>query len=395
MIRALLFTNLFPSPVEPQRGLFNLNRFRALAELCPVHVVVPVAAWKRALRPVELVRATSQRWDGIVATYPTNWTVPRLAPHLHAREMYRSVRSHVAKVHREFPFDVILGAFGYPDAVVAAALGRDAGCPVVALVQGSDINELAQRPRLRDEILEGLTSATRVVAVSDELRQRLEELGVAPDRIVVQHNGVDGDLFHIREKADARSELDIPADTRLVCFVGNLVDEKGPDVLLEAIADPTFANTRRVEVVFIGDGVRKARLQARAAAVSVDSRVHFTGRRPSTEVARWIAAADVLCLPSRREGCPNAVLESLASGRPVVATTVGAVPQLVTQTNGLTVPPGDSRALATALDSCLKRTWDPQALRRTVPALNWNDMGRTLHTVLSDCVPKSQPHLPS
>jgi glycosyltransferase involved in cell wall biosynthesis len=80
------------------------------------------------------------------------------------------------------------------------------------------------------------------------------------------------------------------------------------------------------------------------------------------DVAVWMAASDLVTLPSYMEGCPNVVLEALASGRPVVASSVGGIPEILSEECGRLVPPGDSGALALALQSVLERSWDAEAI---------------------------------
>ena len=385
-MKVLLFTNLYPSLREPTRGLFNLNKFRALAERCEVRAVVPVPAWKRISHPMDLLRPVAEAWDGIRATYPSYLAVPRVAPQWHAEGMYQSVRSHVRKLHGEFPFDVIISVFAYPDVVAAARLAEDMSCPLVAIVVGSDMNELARMPALRGRIRGALLQASSVIAVSRGLRDKVVELGIPANRIVVQHNGVDGERFVIRDRLETRRGLGLPEDVPLVCCVGNLVPEKGPDILVEAVGRFDVAGLARARVVFIGDGRLSTVLVARAAALGVGERCSFLGRLPPDEVALWLSASDVLCLPSRREGCPNVVLEALAAGRPVVAAAVGGVPELLDERNGVLVPPDDPSALASAIGAVLQRAWDPAALRATVGSLSWHEVARTVYRVLDHAV---------
>jgi glycosyltransferase involved in cell wall biosynthesis len=300
--------------------------------------------------------------------------------------MYRAVRSQAIDMRREFRFDVILGAFAYPDVVVASRLARDAGCPLVALVMGSDMNDLAQRPRLRDDIRQALHHASRVVAVSKALQHRVLELGVPRGRIVVQHNGVSGDRFRIRDRFEARRAVGISHHGHLVCFVGNLVYEKGADVLIEALGHLRSLGATDLRVVLIGDGCQKQELLSKATALDFGDRISFVGRLGPDDVALWMAAADALILPSRREGCPNVVLEALASGRPVVAAAVGGVPELLNDRNGVMVPADDPVALARGIAGALERQWDAAEVRATVPALTWKKVGRTLHDVLAQAV---------
>lgn len=386
-MNALLLTNLFPSSSDPARGLFNLRGFKALSQFCDVSIVVPVSAWRRARRAESLTRVSAETHQGLSATYPTFWTVPRLAMGLHAQAMYRSVRSHVRELHEQRRFDVVLGAFGYPDVVAAAQVARELELPFVAFVLGSDMNVLAQKPSLRGQIRDALVQANHVVAVSAGLKDRVLELGVSGNRVIVQHNGVDGDCFRIRSRQEARAALHVSASDPLVCFVGNLVHEKGPDLLVEALGY-LKSKIPGISAVFVGTGTMRDALAARSATLGLADRVRFAGRLPPDEVALWMSAADVLCLPSRREGCPNVVLEALASGRPVVAAAVGGVPELITDANGVMVDPENAQALADGLVRAITREWNPEQLRASVPSLSWQDLGSALYGALS-CAVKS------
>jgi glycosyltransferase involved in cell wall biosynthesis len=385
-MRALLFTNLFPSPHQPTRALFNLRRFQALSEFCGVRVVAPVPFRSRLAVPRELLRPRPMTFGGLTVTYPTNWTVPRLLPQFHAAEMYRSVRPHVRALRREFPFDAILAVFAYPDVAAAARVAAECGVPFVAMVVGSDINELAQRPSLRPAIGNALREANSVIAVSRALRDRVIELGVPASRVIVQYNGVDGEYFRIRDKSEARAALGLTDQDEWVCFVGNLVPEKGPDVLVAALGYFRSLSPRVPNVALIGDGPLMHDLSRAAASVGMERHIRFLGRLPPEKVALWLSASDVLCLPSRREGCPNVLLEALASGRPVVGSAVGGVPELLSDETGLLVVPDNPSALAAGLEQALAREWAAARLRSSVPALSWTRVGETIYDALRNAV---------
>lgn len=381
-MKVLVFSRIFPSRHEPSRGIYNFHRFKALAEFCDIRVVAPVPFWTRGARAGSGAAADYQ---GISVAYPAYWSLPRVAPQLHARALYVSARSHVRRLHKTFPFDVVLGAFAYPDLAAAAHLARDYDCPLVGLVMGSDINALARKDELREQISAALAQASSVIALSAGLKDGVVELGVPAGRVIVQNNSVDGTRFDIRDRTASRRELGL--DTRhLVCFIGNLVQEKGPDVLVEALAHLDKSIRPSLKVIFVGDGDLKDSLRCRAQQLDLANVVEFAGRRPPIEIPAWMSAADVLCLPSRREGCPNVVLEALASGRPVVASSVGGVLDLITDRNGIRVPPDDPVQLGRAIGRALQRTWPPEDLRKSVASLTWSDMGRAVHHVLDSAV---------
>jgi glycosyltransferase involved in cell wall biosynthesis len=386
-LRVLVFTSLFPSPGWTTQWVYHVNAVKALAEFCDVRVVAPIA-WQRHLRYLPaLLGKSAYAMDGVIPVYhPTVLGVPGIH-RLHATTMYLSVRSFIRRLRREWEFDAILGIWAYPDTYVAGLLARDSACPLVANVIGSDINELPNKRHMRPRVKAALDAAYRVIALSRAMQQRVVELGVASEKVLIQYNGVDGERFRPDSKGDSRRRLGYTGASPLICYVGNLMPEKGPDILINGFKVLTEKmRDRRAELVVLGDGPLMRPLESLVREYGLEGRVRLLGRRPNAEVAVWISAADVLCLPSLREGCPNVVLEALASGRPVVASNVGGVPELLNKDNGLLVSPGQPQLLGEALAAAVSHDWCPEHLRSTVPCLSWRDFGARFHSVLHSAV---------
>jgi glycosyltransferase involved in cell wall biosynthesis len=118
----------------------------------------------------------------------------------------------------------------------------------------------------------------------------------------------------------------------------------------------------------------------------------LVGPQPLDTIPTWMAAADVIVLPSHNEGTPNVVLEALACGRRVVATAVGGIPDLITRPElGALVTPGDSAALATAITSAIRTPYDAVEVARLGARGGWSASAAALHRVLADAtVPESR-----
>ncbi|XXX79305.1 glycosyltransferase family 4 protein [Sorangium sp. So ce134] len=386
-MKVLVFTHHYPSVRLPTMAPYSYHTYRALARRCELRLVAPTPWWTRARGASrELLGGTRESHTGVDALFPTYWSIPGL-PRLHARAIHASLRGTMAGLRREFPYDVILAAWAYPDTVAAEVFAREAGVPLVTTVLGSDINEQPRDAVLRAQIAPALQRCARVVAVSGALGERLVELGVPRERVVVQLNAVDGARFSIRDRAAPRQRLGLPADAKVALYAGYHVPEKGVDVLVEAMARLAEAGRRDVHLMMVGGGELLEPLRARVRALGLADRVRLFGWALPAEIPEYMAACDVFCLPSRREGCPNVVLEALASGRPVVATRVGGVPELVREGqggNGLLVPAGDPQALGDALVRALDTAWDPAALRGSVGALSWDVVGDRYHALLEE-----------
>ncbi|WP_437510887.1 glycosyltransferase family 4 protein [Sorangium sp. So ce1099] len=386
-MKVLVFTHHYPSKRLPTMAPYSYQTYRALARRCELRLVAPTPWWTRARGASrELLGGARESHTGIDALFPTYWSIPGL-PRLHARAIHASLRGTMAGLRREFPYDAILAAWAYPDTVAAEAFAREAGVPIVTTVLGSDINEQPRNAVLRAQIAPALQRCARVVAVSGALGERLVELGVPRERVVVQLNAVDGERFSIRDRAAPRQRLGVPADAKVVLYAGYHVPEKGVDVLVEAMAHLDRSGRRDVHLMMVGGGELLEPLRARVSELGLGDRVQLFGWALPTQIPDYMAACDVFCLPSRREGCPNVVLEALASGRPVVATRVGGVPELVREGqggNGLLVPAGDPQALGDALVRALETAWDPAALRGSVGALSWDVVGERYHALLEE-----------
>ncbi|MHB8168795.1 MAG: glycosyltransferase family 4 protein [Thermoleophilia bacterium] len=192
----------------------------------------------------------------------------------------------------------------------------------------------------------------RMVAVCEATRQELiETLRLRPAKVAVIPNGIEEQTV-AAETADAvRRQLPGDADTPLVVFVGRIGFHKGCQDLVEAAAMVLKARPA-VRFALVGEGPLKAKLEAETVAHGLAEHVIFTGQR--LDAAALIAAADVVVLPSHTEGLPLTLLEAAMLAKPMVATSVGGVPEIVRAgETGLLVAPGEPAALAQALGELL------------------------------------------
>jgi glycosyltransferase involved in cell wall biosynthesis len=397
--RVLAVTRLFPHARAPDFAPFNRQQLAALGELADVTVLGALpwfpgarlfARWSAAGRTDGVPR--EERIAGLRVEHPRALYVPRvgiaIGPALYAASLVPAALRHRAWA------DVLLAAWAYPDGVAGVWLGRLLGVPVVVKAHGSDLDVLARQRAARLHLRRVLPAADRVVTVSAALAERAAALGVPRDRIAVVGNGVDADLFRPRDRAAARAALGLSPRHRIVLFVGALVRGKG---LLDLLAAFERAAPREpsLALVLVGAGEEAAR--CRTAAARWDGRIVVAGARPHREVATYMAAADVVTLPSWHEGTPNALIEAIASGRPVVATAVGGVPDLVRRGGaaaGALVPAHDVGALAEALVRSVRATWDPHAIAAAAPG-TWRESATRLLAVLEEAIGARRARLPA
>lgn len=372
-MRLAAVTSQFPVQGDPNRGRPILQTLVALAKLVQLEVFVPNARYPGWLTPRSYHYGRpedgSDQVDGLRAHYLTYPTLPMVGRLVNGLGAARALRAPL----NSYRPDVVLSYWLYPDAYGAATVAHELGAPLVAGARGSDI-------RARDRISLALTRrvierSARILTVSEDLRRiAIESFGASAGLTSTIPNGCDTKIFRLAPRAAARAALGISQDTRLILFVGRVVPAKGLRELTAAWLDLARVEPH-VQLAVVGHGPLLQELAAQAAAAECAKSFHAPGALPAGDVATWMQACDVFCLPSHTEGYPNVLVEALACGRPVVATPVGGVNEIVDRDNGLLTPVGDAARLRAALQAALSRPWDESALSRRF-ARSWDDVAR-------------------
>lgn len=189
--------------------------------------------------------------------------------------------------------------------------------------------------------------AVAIVAVSDSERVKLLKYGVKKDRITVIHNAIDSDLIGQAEKIDLRQRFNFSPETIICVSAGRFSREKGQIFLAKAAIQAIEAN-KLLRFVLFGDGPEFASVKESIAKSGNEAKIICPGF--DKYLLGCLKGADILVNPSLSEGLPNVVLEAMALRVPVIATSVGGVPELIRHgENGILVPPGDDKALANAI----------------------------------------------
>jgi glycosyltransferase involved in cell wall biosynthesis len=268
------------------------------------------------------------------------------------------VVSRIGTILRRLRPDVIhthqIGALLY-----AGPAARSIHVPVVHTEHGKHYAN-----RLRNRLLGRLAAraARRICAVSLDVLHELRDCGIAPPRKLVHvPNGVDPERFTVSDDIGTlRQEFDVPARVPVIGTVGRLTGLKRQDILLRGFTSVGHPTAR---LLLVGDGPARRELEALATSLGVIDRVRFAGYCARPE--RALAALDIFALTSDSEGMPLAILEAWAAGKPVVASGVGGVPDLIDDgRTGLLFRPRDVAALA----GCLERLLHDQRLAQALGA---------------------------
>lgn len=358
-MKIAVVTRYFPSSGEPAQGRSLYETLRIVARNAEVRVYFPNAAYPSLLKPRSRIYDKLDeafRPPDVSVSYFNYPALPLISRPLNGWMTARKLSNHV----RAFAPDLVFGCILYPEGFAALKIGKALGVPVAVMSIGSDLNRIGDSlsARFTRTVLH---EADFVVTVCEDLRKTAIAMGAVAAKTRAILNGCDLSVFYPRERDQARQQLKIDPSFAAAVYVGRMDFRKGLGELLEAAA-ALHISRPSLHFYLVGTGPDKTAIESAIRADGARSYMHLVPGCAFDEVAVWMAAADVVTLPSYMEGCPNAVLEALACGRPVVATNVGGIPEILNEACGRLVPPRDAAKLAEALASALDASWDPKKI---------------------------------
>jgi len=332
---------------------------RMLSRKADVQVFFPNAAYPARLRPRSRIYDRldpSYRPPDVTASYYDYPALPLISRPINGWMAARTLLPHV----REFAPDIVHSSFLYPEGFAALALGKTLSLPVTTKSIGSDLNNIGDRISAM-HTRRVLRQADFLFTVSGDLRKKAISMGARPDKCRTLINGCDLSVFGVRDRLEAKQKLNIDPASEAVIYIGRTDVKKGLRELVDAAA-ALYPHRPRLHVYLVGEGPDRSVIANAIRANNANGYIHLKPACAPGEVPLWMAAAELVTLPSYMEGCPNVVLEALACGRPVVASHVGGISEILNEDCGCLVPPRDPAALAQALASVLDRTWDAQTI---------------------------------
>lgn len=335
-----------------------------------VDVIMPVPAISRAqgvLRRWRGARPWPQGLEERLSALEPRPTLVRYLPlpRRSVESATAAIATHLLRRPRAGRPDVLQGSFLDEGGFTAAMAARVLGVPSIVVAHGTDVR--AARGRVegigrRRRALASLRSATKVLAVASQLAQDLALLGTRADLLPYTAMAA---RFPVRPA---------PAEEEIL-FVGRLSRAKGVDLLLEAFGRMKH---REARLRLVGPEAGDLDVRSLAEQLGVLDRTRIEGEVSQEELPAIYGRASCLALPSRSEGLPCVVAEALLVGRPVVATDVGGISELVDDAVGRLVPPEDVPSLASALDAVLEERFSPEGLRCRVLPMTWERVGPRL-----------------
>jgi glycosyltransferase involved in cell wall biosynthesis len=275
------------------------------------------------------------------------------------RTKYLRLLRDARRAAKRFAPDVVYAHFLVPTGFLAGFTSR---APLVLTTHGQDVANVGSIPGVRAATTAAVKRASAVIAVSDYLRRELEaKVPAARGKTCVVDCGVDTERFRPSPP---------PAGPPAYLCLGSLTERKNVVRLADA-----FATLDEGSLTFAGDGPLRPQLEGR-------DRVRLLGPVRPDEVPALVASSHVVCQPSLVEPFGQALLEALASGRPIVATNVGGPPEFVPPEAGILVDPTDEAAIAAALQAAAALPSPNQAARAAAEAHDVNEQARRVEEIL-------------
>jgi len=294
--------------------------------------------------------------------------------HLYGLNMFLGTLRAVQRIQRQFDFDLLDAHFLYPDAFAAVLLGTVLRKPVVVNARGSDVHQCGRLRTIRPLLRFALKRASAVIAVSQSLKQQIVGLGIPEPKVHVIGNGVNSGDFFPKDQLAARGRLELPLDRTILLSVARLAEVKGIHHLIEAMARLQHARPDLMLLIVgeTSDAIYASKLRQQVSESGLSEMVRFVEAQAHRQLCDWYNACDLFCLGSLREGWPNVLLEAMACGKPVVASRVGGIPEVVSSRKvGILADRPSGIELATAIREGLQTHWDSDRIVAHAREMSW------------------------
>jgi len=363
-IKVLVLSCLYPSVANPTAGIFIHQQVKQLQKEGYKIIVIspqphsPRILWCNPRYQSYGLIPQSDLVDEVPVIYPRYFRLPgRWFHEIACHTLFHGIRDCVDSVMKDFQPHLLHAYEATPTGNAGLLLRNEYQLPLVCSCIGSDLNVYPYYNSLSMKLTQKIISeADCLTVVSQALKLKAESIGKPRHEIKVVHTGCNLNKFTYSEGScdRIRASLGISLADQVLLFVGNIIISKGIFELIDAFAQ-LISKYPDIHLVFVGNGNKHLALMKRASHLKLNDKVHIVGRKPHSEIPHFLSAADILVLPSHREGLPNVVLEGMACQRPIVATLVGGIPEAVEdKVSGFLIPPKNVASLAKAISELLE-----------------------------------------
>lgn len=362
-MKILAISNMYPSYMG---GNFIHEQAKHLAaQGCELKVIVPAAYFPALLSKCKKWGSYSaipkhENIDGISVEHPKYFRLPGRWFHpLSCYAQYLSIRTRVNSAIRDFNPDIIHAHSATAPGFIGLLLKKKYGLPLVCSLRGSDINLYPNYGGLTMHMTrEVINKSDALISVSAALKEAANAIAPSKKQIKIIYNGCDQNSFarQPEQRSLMRSKLSIGLKEKVLAFVGNISEDKGVFELLRAFQS-VLSKNNCIRLLLAGSGDKKdiSEFNLLISSLHLKPKVNWLGKLAHAEIASLMSSADIFVFPSHHEGLPNAVLEAMSCGLPIIATRIGGIPEAVEHNqSGLLVPAKDVSALANAIEFMVK-----------------------------------------
>ncbi|MBA6381815.1 glycosyltransferase [Colwellia sp. BRX10-6] len=380
-LKILAISYLFPNALQPNHGIFVLNRLKAMSKYADITVINPIPN-SPLHKYVDKFSHFSkipkfEQLQGIDIHHPRFLSIPGHLKSIEILTYRKAVQSIIKQIGDDF--DLIDLHWTFPDLPTGSWLSNKIGCPFNVTLRGMEAFHLGDTGIRKYIVAHYLKKANRIISLSDEMAKKADELSDTGKKTHVIRNGVDTEKFYYQDKQECREKLNLPPNEKVILGIGGLIFRKGFDVVINAlpqvISNEHLKNTKFYIVGSQGlEGDCRVQINNIIQKYFLHDKVVFVGSVANSELVTWYNAADVFCLSSRGEGSPNVLTEALACGTPAVATNVGSVPEIMASEPGLgdIIKSGDIKEMSDGLINVLSKPHDNKLQAKLFKKYNWD-----------------------
>ena len=381
--RVLSISTLYPNAHTPRFGTFVARSLEALAARkdWDVTVINPIGVPPLALGRYKPLAAAAQSGieHGVSVHRPTFTLIPKIGARINPAMITRAVLPLAKYLHAQRPFDLVDAQFFYPDGPAAAAIATALELPCSIKARGSDISFWSSRPYALKQMLDAASRADGVLAVSQALANDMAALGMDARKISLHYTGLDRDRFRPLDHSGLRAALGqslglaLPENQPLFTSVGALIERKGQDLAIKALASIPDA-----QLLLVGKGPDEQHLRNLARDLGLAERVHFLGSVDHDLLPVILSASNAMVLPSASEGLANAWVEALACGTPLVINDAGGARELVTSPDAGLIVERTLEAVAQGMRQILDNPPDRATVAAMADRFSWAENAANL-----------------
>ena len=316
---------------------------------------------------------------GLDVYHPRYFSVPKYFKGGEGDQYLKAIKPVAQEIHKVFNFDIVDMHWTFPDLPAGNAIGKKFNIKTIVTLRGMEAFHEQDHDRRYQLVAKGLNEVDGIIALSQELKERGDELSGNPKKSVVIRNGVDTGKFYYISKNQSRKHIFMDESEIAILSVGSLIYRKGFDLIIKCIAELKKSKKyENIRVYIIGsegaEGDYRNELHQLIDRLAVKENIIFVGQVANSELKYWYSSADIFCLSSRGEGSPNVLSEALACGCPSITTDVGSAKEIIfAKPNlGLCISPNSESELLTAIDRLLSVDLNRVQNYECYSQFNWN-----------------------